>query len=102
MSASAPASDASFAAATASRIATAVHEGVERDVDLTAADMAVSHRLHEFLICEIFRAAAGVERAHTHVYGVRSVLHGGDNALRRAGGGQKFYHCSYLLHYNTE
>ena len=86
MSASAPASDA----------------GVERDVDLTAADMAVSHRLHEFLICEIFRAAAGVERAHTHVYGVRSVLHGGDNALRRAGGGQKFYHCSYLLHYNTE
>ena len=81
---------------------TVVHEGVERDIDLTAADMAVSHRLHEFLICEIFRAAAGVERAHTHVYGVRSVLHGGDNALRRAGGGQKFYHCSYLLHYNTE
>ena len=79
-----------------------VHEGVERDVDLAAADMAVAHRLHEFLICEIFRAAAGVERAHAHVNGVRSVLHGGDNALRRAGWGQKFYHCSYLLHYNTE
>ena len=66
---------------------TVVHEGVERDVDLTAADMAVSHRLHEFLICEIFRAAAGVERAPAQIHRAAAALHGGTESLRRTGGG---------------
>ena len=65
---------------------TVVDQGIERDIHLAAADAAIAHRALELLIREVLRAAAGVEVAKPHIYSVRTVLHGGDNGLRRTRG----------------
>ncbi len=62
-----------------------VDEGVERHIDLAAADAAVAHSFFKFFVGKVFGAAPGVEIAHAEIYGVRSILHGGDNGLGRAG-----------------
>ena len=62
------------------------HEGVERDIDLAAADVAVAHRLGKLILCEIVRAAARVVRAKAHVNRVGAVLHRGNHGVRRSGG----------------
>ena len=69
-----------------------VDQGVEGDVYLAAADMAVAHGLFKFLVCEVFRAPAGVEIAHAQVHGVGAVLHSSDYGLRRARGREQLYH----------
>ena len=69
-----------------------VDQGVERDVNLAAADAAVTDGALELLVGEVLRAAAGIEIAHTHIYGVRAVLHRGDDGLGRSGGREQFCH----------
>ena len=63
-----------------------VDQSIERDIHLAAADAAIAHRAFELLIREVLRAAAGIEVAKPHIYSVRTVLHGGDNGLRRTRG----------------
>ena len=48
--------------------------------------MAISERRAEFLIGEVPRAAARVERAKAHIHGVRTALHGGNKRLLPARG----------------
>ena len=74
-----------------------VHEGVERDVHPAAAYAAVAHGFFKFIIRKVFCPPAGVEVAHSQIYGVRSVLNGGDNGLRRSGGRKQFYHFLQIL-----
>ena len=74
-----------------------VDEGVERQVDLAAADMAVAHGLFQLFLVEVFGSAAGVEVAHAEIHGVRAVLHGGDDGLGRARGRKQFDHSFCLL-----
>ena len=69
-----------------------IDQGVEGDVYLAAADTAVAHGLFKFLVCEVFRAPAGVEIAHAQVHGVGAVLHGSDHGLRRARRREQLYH----------
>ena len=69
------------------------HEGVERDVDLAAADMAVAHRFCKRLPCEIIRAPARVEPvAKAHIHRVRPVLHRRDDGIEVARRCQQFQH----------
>ena len=72
-----------------------VYEGVQRHIHLAAPDSAVAHGLFKFLICEVFRAAAGVKVAHTQIYGVGPVLYRGNHSLRRACGREQLYHSLY-------
>ena len=75
-----------------------VDEGIERDIDLAATDPAVAHGLLKLFGVEVFRAAASVEALEAQIYRVRSVLHGGDDRLRRSGGGKQFDHGNGILH----
>ena len=69
------------------------HEGVERDVDLAAADVAVAHGLGKRLPCEIIGAPARVEPvAKAHIHRVRPVLHRRDDGIEVARGRQQFQH----------
>ena len=68
------------------------HEGVERDVDLAAADAAIAHGLLKFFLGKVFGSAAGVEIAHAEIDRVGAVLYGGNDGFRRAGGGKQFCH----------
>ena len=61
-------------------------ERVERQIDLRAPQMAIKDRRAEFLIGEVPRAAARVERAKAHIHGVRTALHGGNKRLLPARG----------------
>ena len=61
-------------------------EGVERQIDLHAPQMAIRDRRAEFLVREVPRAAARVERAKAHIHGVRTALHGGNKRLLPARG----------------
>ena len=91
---SAPTSEASLAVCKRGLHLPVVDQGVERHIDLAAADMAVAHGALVFLIGEILCAAPGVEVAHAHIDGVRAVLHRGDHSLGRAGGREQFHHVS--------
>ena len=69
------------------------HEGVERDVDLAAADVAVAHGLGKRLLCEIIGAPARVEPvAKAHIHRVRPVLHRRDDGIEVARRCQQFQH----------
>jgi hypothetical protein len=59
------------------------HEGVEGDVHLAAPDPAVAHGLGKFLVGKILGSAAGVIVPEAHIYGVGTVLYGGDDRFRR-------------------
>ena len=61
-------------------------QGVQRDIDLAAADAAVARGLAELLFGKVFRTAAGVEAAQAQIDRVRAVLHGGDDGFRGTGG----------------
>ena len=63
-----------------------VDQGIERDVDLAAADAAIAHRALKVLVGEILGAAPRVEVAEAHIDSVRAVLHRGDHSLGRTGG----------------
>ena len=69
------------------------HEGVERDIDLAAADVTVAHGLGKRLPCEIIGAPARVESvAKAHIHRVRPVLHRRDDGVEVARGRQQFQH----------
>ena len=69
------------------------HEGVERDVDLAAADVAVAHGLGKRLLCEIIGAPARVEPvAKAHIHRVRPVLHRRNDGIEVARRRQQFQH----------
>ena len=69
------------------------HEGVERDVDLAAADVTVAHGLGKRFPCEIIGAPARVESvAKAHIHRVRPVLHRRDDGVEVARGRQQFQH----------
>ena len=61
-------------------------ERVERQIDLHVPQMAIRDRRAEFLVREVPRAAARVERAKAHIHGVRTALYGGDERLPPARG----------------
>ena len=71
-----------------------VHQGIQRHIDLAAPDPAVAHGLFKFLVGKIPGAAAGVEIPHSQIYGVRSVLYGGDHRFRRSRRRKKLDHIS--------
>ena len=69
------------------------HEGVERDVDLAAADVAVAHGLGKRLLCEIIGAPARVEPvAKAHIHRVRPVLHRRNDGIEVTRRRQQFQH----------
>ena len=70
---------------------------VERQIDLYPVEVTVVYGGGKVVVREIFRAAAGVERAEAHVDGVRAALYGGLKRLARAGGREKLHRC--LLHH---
>ena len=61
-------------------------ERVERQIDLHAPQMAIRDRRAEFLVREVPRAAARVERAKAHIHGVCAALYGGNKRLLPARG----------------
>ena len=61
-------------------------ERVERQIDLHAPQMAIRDRRAEFLVREVPRAAARVERAKAHIHGIRTALYGGNKRLLPARG----------------
>ena len=73
------------------------HERVERNIDLAAADAAITHGLLKFFLGKIFGSAAGVEIAHAEIDRIRAVLYGGDDGFRRAGGGEQLCHMQISL-----
>ena len=48
-------------------------------------DMAVFHRVHQGLGCEIFGALAGIELSAAKIYRVCTVLNGSAQGFHRAG-----------------
>ena len=62
-------------------------EGIEGQMDLHAADMAVFDRFAQLVICEIFGALTGIEVPETEIDRIRAVVHGGAQRLHRAGRG---------------
>ena len=68
------------------------HECVHRDVHLAASHAAIAHSLFKFLVCEVFRTAAGVKGSESHIHRVRAVLHRGNNGFRRTGGREQLTH----------
>ena len=61
-------------------------ERVERQIDLHAPQMAIRNRRAEFLVREVPRAAARIERAKAHIHGVCAALYGGNKRLLPARG----------------
>ena len=56
-------------------------KGIEGDIYLAAAHMAIAHSLFKFLVGEVFCAAAGVEVAKPQINRVGAVLNGGNNGF---------------------
>ena len=80
------------------------NKSVKGHIYLAAPDPAITYGFLKFLVGKVLGAPAGIEVAHSHIYCVRTVLHGGDDRLRRPGGGKQFQHLSIspiFVHYNS-
>ena len=62
------------------------HDGIHRQMDLDAPDMAVLYRLRQVFQCKVFRALAGVEDPDPQIHRVGAVLHGSPQRFHGAGG----------------
>ena len=67
-------------------------QGVQRQKDPHASQMAVRHCRSEFLIGEVFGTAPRVKGAEAHIYRVRAGLDGGNEGVEAAGGGEELHH----------
>ena len=62
-------------------------EGIERQVDLNAADMAEAHRLGQLLDGKVPRTLPRIEARQPEIHRVRTVADGGSERIEGAGGG---------------
>ena len=67
-------------------------QGVQRQKDPHAPQMAIRHRRRKFPVGKVPGAAPRVERAEAHIHRVRAGLDGGDERVEAAGGGEKLHH----------
>ena len=65
-------------------------QGIQRQIDLHAPEMAVRNRRRKFLRGEILRVAAGVKVSVSKIDGVRAGLNRGGYRLGRSGGREEF------------
>ena len=63
-------------------------DGIQCQMHLHTAHVAVFYRFGKSLRCKIFRALAGIETAAAQIYRVSTVLNGSFQGFHRAGGRQ--------------